>query len=101
MFIYNVTANVSWDIHESWLAWMKSERIPEMMHLKLFHQYQMVKLLEIDDADGPTYAVQYYTDKMENYERYLAEFMDLHNSTASKKWGTQTVEFNTLMEIVG
>ena len=100
MFIYNVTANVSWEIHDSWLIWMKSERIPEMMHLKLFHQYQMVRLLEIDDSDGPTYAVQYFTDRKENHERYLLEYLDLHNSHTSKKWGIQIVEFNTLMEIV-
>jgi hypothetical protein len=91
---------VSWEIHDSWLAWMKSERIPEIMHSKLFYQYQMVRLLEIDDADGPTYAVQFYTDSMEKYEQYLAEFMQQHNTSGVKKWGIQTVEFNTLMQIV-
>jgi hypothetical protein len=37
---------------------------------------------------------------MEKYEQYLAEFMQQHNTSGVKKWGIQTVEFNTLMQIV-
>ncbi|MCE3229382.1 MAG: hypothetical protein K0S32_3933, partial [Bacteroidetes bacterium] len=31
MFIYNVTVNISNDIHTDWLKWMKEIHIPDVM----------------------------------------------------------------------
>lgn len=60
MLIYNVTIQVTHAIHDSWIEWMKIEHIPEVMNTGCFEKYQWVRLLETDETEGITYAVQYY-----------------------------------------
>ncbi|MBC8034845.1 MAG: DUF4286 family protein, partial [Chitinophagaceae bacterium] len=57
MVIYNVTTKMDWSIHEAWIQWMKDIHIPEMLNTGMFHDYKIMRILEIDDAEGPTYAV--------------------------------------------
>lgn len=99
MIIYNVTIMVEWSIHDEWLLWMKNTHIPDTLHTNLFYQHQLVRLLEVDEAEGPTYAIQYYTRNMENYHRYLNEFSSIRQN-GLEKWGDKSVAFCTLMEVV-
>lgn len=100
MIIYNVTIKVDWTVHDRWLQWMREEKIPGMLATKLFHHYQFVRLLEVDDADGPTYAVQYHAYTMENYNRYIKEVALQHQQKEAATWGTQYVSFKTVMKSV-
>jgi hypothetical protein len=100
MLIYNVTIKVSPTIHESWLEWMKKEHIPEIMATGLFHDYRICRLLDQDDSDGPTYAVQYFTDTLENYHTYLQEHASLLRQKSFDAFGDQFVAFRTVMQVV-
>ena len=55
MFIYNVTVKVDWSIHEAWVQWMLHEHMPEMIRTGCFTGSKLLRLLEIDEKDGPTY----------------------------------------------
>ena len=100
MLIYNVTIKVSPTIHESWLEWMKKEHIPDMMATGLFHDYRICRLLNEDDSDGPTYAVQYFTDTLENYHTYLQEHAGRLRQKSFDAFGDQFVAFRTIMQVV-
>lgn len=100
MIIYNVTTKVDWTAHDQWLQWMKEETIPGMLATKLFYHYQFVRLLEVDDADGPTYAVQYYAHTIEDYNRYIKKIALWHQQKEAAAWGTQYVSFGTIMQVV-
>ncbi|GEP95261.1 DUF4286 family protein [Chitinophaga cymbidii] len=100
MLIYNVTIKVSPAIHESWLEWMKKEHIPEIMATGLFHDYRICRLLDQDDSEGPTYAVQYFTDTLENYHTYLQEHASLLRQKSFDAFGDQFVAFRTVMQVV-
>ena len=100
MFIYNVTVKVDWSIHEAWLTWMKEEQIPAMLLTNHFNRYQMVRLLEVDEEEGPTYAIQYYADSMEAYQQFLHYAAPDFSEKAISKWGERFVLFGTLMEVV-
>lgn len=100
MLIYNVTTKVSPLIHESWLEWMKKEHIPEIIATGLFHDYRICRLLDQDDSDGPTYAVQYFTDTLENYHTYLQEHAGLLRQKSFDAFGDQFVAFRTVMQVV-
>lgn len=100
MLIYNVTIKVSPAIHESWLEWMKKEHIPEIMATGLFHDYRICRLLDQDDSEGPTYAVQYFTDTLENYHTYLQEHAGLLRQKSFDAFGDQFVAFRTVMQVV-
>jgi len=100
MIIYNVTIKVDWAVHDRWLKWMKEEAIPEVLETKLFYHHQFVRLLQVDDQDGPTYAVQYHAYSLEDYNRYISELSLLHHRKAAAAWGMQYVAFATVMQSV-
>lgn len=98
--IYNVTIQVTHAIHNQWLQWMKEEHIPEVMQTGCFEKYQWVQLLETDETEGVTYAVQYYCTTKENYETYISQYAPLLRQKGLDKWGNQFIAFRSLMSIV-
>jgi hypothetical protein len=100
MLIYNVTVKVDVGIAADWLQWMRQEHIPEIMDTGCFTHYQIVQLLEQDDSDGPTYAIQYHSPDQEHYERYIEEFADTLRLKSLHKWGDGVMAFRSLMRIV-
>jgi hypothetical protein len=100
MLIYNVTTKVDWSINDAWLEWTTGIHIPEMMATGLFTDYRVVKLLEVDDIEGPTYAIQYYTRNRADYDQYIKEFAPAMTEKGTKRWGQQFIAFRTLMEVI-
>src|SRR5687768_12172166 len=100
MLIYNVTVKVEAGIAPDWLQWMKEQHIPEIMATGCFSHYQMVQLMEQDDSEGPTYAIQYHAPTIEDYERYVLEFADTLRLKSIHKWGNNFIAFRSLMRIV-
>jgi hypothetical protein len=100
MIIYNVTTKVAHSIHPDWVNWMKTEHIPAVMRTGCFTNHYFVQLLETDEEDGATYAVQYHAGQKEDYDRYIREFSDLLRKEAIGKWGNQMIAFRSLMQVV-
>jgi hypothetical protein len=100
MFIFNVTTKVEWSVAGEWVDWMKNSHIPEVLSTGCFNHYQFVRLIEIDDDDGPTYAVQYYATSGLDYEKYMQHFENGLKHKALNKWGNKFIAFRSLMETV-
>jgi len=100
MYIYNVTTQLSWAIHPQWLQWMKEEHIPAVVATGCFTHHRMVKLLEVDETEGPTYAVQYFAESLETYRRYITLFSPKLQQQTQKTWGEACISFRSLMEVV-
>jgi hypothetical protein len=100
MLIYNVTSKVSWHAQEDWVQWMINHHIPEVLQTGLINRYQLVRLQEVEDIDGPTFAVQYYLENRDHYERYLQEYAPALREKSLSKWGDQVIAFRTLMEVI-
>jgi len=100
MIIYNVTIKVDWSVHDQWLRWMKEEKLPGMLATPFFYEYRMVRLLETDDTDGPTYAVQYAAHSLKEYNRYITSHLIKHSQMEAGLWGNKAVHFSTVMEVV-
>jgi len=100
MIIYNVTSKVESKIADAWVNWLLNEHIPEVMQTKCFVDYKVVRLLEVDDSEGTTYAVQYFAESKADYNR----FMEIHVAKLRKhsleKWGEQFIAFRSVMEVV-
>lgn len=100
MIIYNVTIKVDHSIAKEWLAWLKGEHIPDLLSTGCFTHATILHLVEADDEQGITYAVQYHATSRELYDQYI----DQHSATMRKKghdkWGNKFVAFRTLMQIV-
>jgi hypothetical protein len=100
MYIYNVTTQLAWNIHDAWKTWMLRDHIPEVVATGCFTHHRMVRVLEIDESEGPTYAVQYFTDSLEDYRRYITRFAPALRLASQKKWGESCISFRSLMEVV-
>ncbi|MFY8129067.1 MAG: DUF4286 family protein [Chitinophagaceae bacterium] len=100
MYIYNVTIKLQWQIHDEWLAWMKQTHITNVLNTKCFTDYKMVRLLDIDEDEGPTYAVQYFCNSLNDYEHYINNFANSLRQEGTEKFGNKFIGFRTLMQIV-
>lgn len=100
MIIYNVTTKVATAIAADWLEWMKTEHIPAIMATGLFSAYRIVRLLEVDDSEGPTYAVQYDATDKTAYDVYISRHADCLRAAAYEKWGNAFIAFRSVMEVV-
>lgn len=100
MIIYNVTIKVDWAIHDDWLAWMQSEHIPDVMATGCFTGSQLLRLLEVDDPEGPSYAAQYFCNNKADYNRYIELHAANLRQKATDKWGDRFIAFRSLMQVV-
>lgn len=100
MIIYNVTTKVEASIAAAWLQWMQAEHIPEVMATGCFSRFTVVRLLEVDNTEGPTYAVQYQADNMAAYERYRQQHAQGLKAAAFNRWGNKFISFRSIMEVV-
>ena len=100
MIIYNVTTKVSRDIAAAWLIWLKEEHIPDLVQTGCFTHAVLLHLIESDDDEGITYAVQYYSETKALYNRYIENFSEEMRKKAINKWGSKFISFRTLMEVV-
>ncbi len=100
MIIYNVTIKVEESIAHNWLQWLLNEHIPDVMHTNCFVDYKVVRLLEVDENDGPTYAIQYYAQSKSDYNRYIEIYASKMRQLSFEKWGERFIAFRSVMEVV-
>jgi hypothetical protein len=100
MIIYNVTIKVHNSIHNDWLQWLKEEHVLDIMQTNCFSQYRIMKLLEIDDTEGPTYAIQYFAESKSLYNNYIEKFASEMRNRSFAKWGDKFIAFRSVMQIV-
>jgi len=98
--IYNVTIKVQRNIADDWLQWLIQEHAPQIIATNCFKKFTALKLLEQDEEEGITYAIQYFADNMQSYERYISQFADHFRKESLNKWGEKFIAFRTLMQVV-
>ncbi len=100
MIIYNVTIKVQASIHQEWLIWLKADHIPAILNTGCFTHSTILQLLETDDSEGPTYALQFHTESKAQYNRYLELFSNELRKKSYEKWGNQFIAFSSVMQVV-
>ena len=100
MIIYNVTIKVQSQIHDEWLQWLRQIHTADVMQTNCFTDYKIVRLLEIDDSEGPTYAIQYNAESKSQYNRYIEKYGTEMRRRSFEKWGDQFIAFRSVMQIV-
>ncbi len=98
--IYNVTIQVDKTIADDWLTWLKNDHIPEIMRTGCFKEYRIVRLLEVDESEGSTYAVQYTAESKADYNRYVELFSVELRKKGNDKWGNGFIAFRSVMEVI-
>lgn len=98
--IYNVTVKVEEAVAAAWLQWLVNEHIPAMMQTGCFSSYKVVRLLEVDDSEGPTYAIQYGAETKADYNRYMAVHAPKMQQHSFQKWGNRFIAFRSVMQVI-
>jgi Domain of unknown function (DUF4286) len=100
MILYNVTIKVHNSIHNEWLTWLKTEHVEDILNTQCFTKYTILRLLEIDEAEGPTYAIQYYAESKALYNLYIEKYANEMRQKSFTKWGDKFIAFRSVMQIV-
>ena len=100
MIIYNVTTKVNWNINDQWLQWMQQDHIPEVLQTGCFFESRILRLLEIEEEEGPTYAIQYSADTIDDYHSYIQVHAVSFRQQILEKWGDQIFAFRSVMEVL-
>ena len=100
MLIYNITIQLQHSIHEAWVKWMQEKHMPEIMNTLCFEKCQLVRLLEVDETEGVTYAAQYYAADYEHYNNYIQNFATIFRKDSFELWSNQFIAFRSLMQVV-
>jgi hypothetical protein len=79
---------------------MQQERLPAIMGTGCFSRFQMVRVLETDETEGPTYAVQYFSGSKDDYLRYRENHEPGLQAAGHRKWGEYCISFSSLMEVI-
>lgn len=98
-FIYNVTVNVSDEVHDAWVDWMRAVHIPDVLKTGLFTSAKFLRVHAFEQG-GKTYAVQYLCDSQEKYERYQKEFAPELQNRSQTAFGDHVHAFRTLLEVI-
>jgi hypothetical protein len=99
-FIYNVTIKIQQAIHDEWLQWLKEVHVPDVLATECFSHATIVRLLEIDDNEGPTYAVQYHAESKALYNYYIEKHAPQMRQKSFDRWGDKFIAFRSIMQVV-
>jgi hypothetical protein len=100
MIIYNVTIKVHESIKDNWLTWLKEEHVPDVLATGCFTKATILQLLEIDNSEGPTFAIQYSAESKGNYNQYIEKFAGTMRQKSFDKWGDKFIAFRSVMQVV-
>jgi hypothetical protein len=100
MIVYNVTTKVATAVATSWLQWLQSVHIPEVMQTNCFTHHKVLQLLEVDDSEGPTYVVQYFAESKSLYNQYIDKHATALRTATLQKWGENMVAFRSVLQLV-
>ena len=100
MIVYNVTIKVNASIASDWLAWLQDEHIIEVIATRCFSGANIMRLLEVDDAEGPTYAIQYFAENRQLYDQYIEKYAGIMRQKSFDKWGDKFIAFRSVMEVI-
>lgn len=98
--VYNVTTKASRAIADQWLSWLKKEHIPDIIGTGCFTYATILQLIEVDESEGLTYAVQYHAESKTLYNRYIETFAESMRKKAIEKWGDQFISFRSVLRVV-
>ena len=100
MIVYNVTIKVDPSIANDWLTWLQEEHVVEVLETGCFTDAKIMKLLEVDDSEGPTFAIQYFAESKSQYNQYIEKYAGIMRQKSFDKWGNKFIAFRSVMQVV-
>ena len=99
MYIYNVTVNISDEVHNEWLIWMETH-ILDVLNTGKFISAKFTQVLVEEEMGGKTYSIQYTANTKEDLEDYYKEDADELRLEGFKKFGDKMLAFRTELLLI-
>lgn len=100
MILYNITINVSPEIEQDFITWMKETHIPEIMQTGIFYEFKFLRLLHDSDDGSVNYATQYFTDTIDQMMDYERNHAPALRAKTQARYQDKAIAFRTLLETV-
>ncbi len=100
MIVYNVTVKVESAITDEWLIWLRNEHIPDIINTGCFTHATIFRLLEVDESEGPTFAIQYFAESKSLYNSYIQKHAEEMRKKGTDKWKGKFIAFRSVLQIV-
>ena len=100
MILYNVTVSIDKDVEDEWVQWMKDKHIPDILSTGMFGSARIFRVLDEDEAESTSYAVQYLADSLEHVEIYQQRYAPALREEHHAHFGGKYAAFRTLLEAV-
>lgn len=100
MILYNLTIKIDHSIKADWLEWMEAEFIPLIESTTPLSDPKLCKLLDLDEADGLTFALQLFCQNKNLLETFRSEKESSLQRKLVQQFPNKLVFFPTAMEIL-
>jgi hypothetical protein len=100
MILYNVTVKVEPAIADEWLKWLREEHIPEVLSTGCFEEATLLQLIDTDESEGLTFAIQYRAVDRNAVDRYLEKYAGALREKGTSRWGNQFIAFRSLLKVI-
>jgi hypothetical protein len=100
MILYNITINVSPDIEQDFILWMKTMHIPEVLETGIFHEHKFFRLIHDTDDGSANYCIQYFTDNLKLMMEYESKHAPGLRAKTQARYKDKAIAFRTLLETI-
>lgn len=100
MILYNITFNVTPDIEEDFILWMKSTHIPEVLATGIFHEHKFFRLIHDSEDGSLNYCIQYFTDSLKLMMEYESKHAAQLRAKTLERYKDKALAFRTLLETI-
>ncbi|OYX10645.1 MAG: hypothetical protein B7Z16_18285 [Algoriphagus sp. 32-45-6] len=100
MILYNITINVTSDIEQDFISWMKSTHIPEVLATGMFVEHRFYRLLHESEDGSVNYSIQFFTETMEKMMEYERNHAPALRTKTRERYQDKAVSFRSLLETI-
>ncbi|MDX5337931.1 MAG: DUF4286 family protein [Cyclobacteriaceae bacterium] len=100
MILYNITINVTPEIEEDFISWMKTVHIPEVLATGIFQDHKFFRLLHESEDGSTNYCIQYFTESIDKMMEYEKQHAALLRAKTQERYKDKAVAFRTLLETI-
>ncbi len=100
MILYNITTNITADMEQDFIDWMKSVHIPEVLDTGIFTEHKFYKLLHDSEDGSINYSIQFFTESMEKMMEYERLYAPKLRAKTRERYQDKAVSFRSLLETV-
>lgn len=100
MILFNTTFNLDPAIEEAWLLWARDVYFTLALDSGYVHKHHLMKLRYETENSGSTYSLQLFFEKDSHVEKFLEDYEYKAIEELAKRFSSNAVYFQTILDVV-